>query len=167
MELKDVLGEIESDGANLVHGRLLEWALTPPLWHAEAVGGRPHHQGRTDDLREAAQNPISDLISLPFQNNLNFATGKDSQPQDVLNIQPVIPIKVSEDWNLITRWILPVISQPPITIDSGRKGGLGDLNPSFFFSPREPVDGRASGNLGPCPHRPGWPLTDLFTSRRV
>src|SRR5215218_6421670 len=46
MELKDVLGEIEADGANLVHGRLLEWALTPPLWHAEAVGGRPHHQAR-------------------------------------------------------------------------------------------------------------------------
>src|SRR5215218_10080511 len=39
MKLKDVLGEIESDGANLVHGRLLEWALTPPLWHADAVGG--------------------------------------------------------------------------------------------------------------------------------
>src|SRR3954464_9029411 len=44
MELKDVFGEIEADGAHLVHGRLLEWALTPPLWHAEAVGGRPHHQ---------------------------------------------------------------------------------------------------------------------------
>src|SRR4051794_18082996 len=44
VELKDVLGEIEADGADLVHGRLLEWALTPPLWHAEAVGGRPHHQ---------------------------------------------------------------------------------------------------------------------------
>src|SRR4051812_14637311 len=39
MELKDVFGEIEADGANLVHGGLLEWALTPPLWHAEAVGG--------------------------------------------------------------------------------------------------------------------------------
>src|SRR3954451_22807371 len=39
MELKDVLGEIEADGAHLVHGRLLEWALTPPLWHADAVGG--------------------------------------------------------------------------------------------------------------------------------
>src|SRR3954462_5102974 len=39
MELKDVLGEIEADGANLVHERLLEWALTPPLWHADAVGG--------------------------------------------------------------------------------------------------------------------------------
>src|SRR3954453_21599855 len=44
MELKDVFGEIEADGAHLVHGRLLKWALTPPLWHAEAVGGRPHHQ---------------------------------------------------------------------------------------------------------------------------
>src|SRR3954452_7940692 len=44
MELKDVLGEIEADGAHLVQGRLLEWALTPPLWHAEAVGGRPYHQ---------------------------------------------------------------------------------------------------------------------------
>src|SRR3954464_127512 len=39
MELNDVLGEIEADGADLVHGRLLEWALTPPLWHAWAVGG--------------------------------------------------------------------------------------------------------------------------------
>src|SRR3954465_6853019 len=39
MKLKDVLGKIEADGAHLVHGRLLEWALTPPLWHAEAVGG--------------------------------------------------------------------------------------------------------------------------------
>src|SRR5215212_11367607 len=47
MELKDVFGEIEADGAHLVHGRLLEWALTPPLWHAEAVGGRPHHQARS------------------------------------------------------------------------------------------------------------------------
>src|SRR5215218_2133032 len=42
MELKDVLGEIEADATHRVHGRLLEWALTPPLWHAEAVGGRPH-----------------------------------------------------------------------------------------------------------------------------
>src|SRR3954447_18850293 len=56
MELKDVLGEIESDGANLVHERLLEWALTPPLWHAEAVGGRPHHQALQ------ARGPELDLI---------------------------------------------------------------------------------------------------------
>src|SRR4051794_37465338 len=55
MELKDVLGEIEADGANLVHERLLEWALTPPLWHADAVGGvhtiRPRELWRGDRPR--------------------------------------------------------------------------------------------------------------------
>src|SRR4051794_38593602 len=58
VQLKDVLGEIQSDGAHLVHGRLLEWALTPPLWHADAVGGRPHHQARrrTDRSGESGVN---------------------------------------------------------------------------------------------------------------
>src|SRR3954453_8134394 len=55
MELKDVFGEIEADGANLVHGRLLEWALTPPLWHAEAVGGRPHHQALFELLHSTGE----------------------------------------------------------------------------------------------------------------
>src|SRR3954453_15572692 len=55
MELKHVLGEIEADGANLVHERLLEWALTPPLWHAEAVGGRPHHQAQISQDKEEAR----------------------------------------------------------------------------------------------------------------
>src|SRR3954452_11913424 len=66
MELKDVFGEIEADGAHLVHGRLLEWALTPPLWHAEAVGGRPHHHVWTRERstsrgghREQAAGPVS------------------------------------------------------------------------------------------------------------
>src|SRR3954470_3920109 len=57
MELKDVLGEIEADGADRVHGRLLEWALTPPLWHAEAVGGRPHHQGPGEGSCRVNQRP--------------------------------------------------------------------------------------------------------------
>ena len=126
--------------------RLLALALLALVWSSPGLA--QSDQGGADKLREAAQNPISDLISVPFQNNLNFATGKHSQPQDVLNIQPVIPIKLNEDWNLITRWILPVISQPPVAIDSGRKGGLGDFNPSFFFSPREPVDGIVWG-VGP------------------
>src|SRR4051812_14448713 len=62
MELKDVFGEIESDGANLVHGRLLEWALTPPLWHAEAVGGRPHHQERKHDEPRHDERAVSDAV---------------------------------------------------------------------------------------------------------
>src|SRR3954463_1592279 len=70
MELKDVLGEIEADGANLVHGRLLEWALTPPLWHAEAVGGRPHHQAlqaRGTDLDLIRELPSGPAACEPHQ----------------------------------------------------------------------------------------------------
>src|SRR4051794_13428986 len=62
MKLKDVLGEIESDGAYRVHGRLLEWALTPPLWHAEAVGGRPHHQARLWPYRRANGEHTIDVL---------------------------------------------------------------------------------------------------------
>jgi hypothetical protein len=71
------------------------------------------HAQQGEDLREAAQNPIADLISVPFQNNTNFDIGHTDNTQNVLNIQPVYPTHLSRNWNLITRPILPVISQPP------------------------------------------------------
>src|SRR5262245_28112737 len=94
-----------------------------------------------EDLREAAQNPIGNLISLPFQNNLNFGLGDTDNVQNVLNIQPVYPIHLDNTWNLITRPILPVVYQEPffkgeeleeveelIGDDAGRNlFGLGDL----------------------------------------
>lgn len=100
------------------------------------------------ELAKAAQNPIANMISLPLQNNLNFRVGPHSQVQDVLNIQPVIPVSLGEDWNLITRWIVPVISQPPLTIGGEREWGLGNVNPSFFFSPKAPTHGIIWG-IGP------------------
>jgi hypothetical protein len=88
------------------------------------------------------------MISVPFQNNLNFRVGPHEQQQNILNIQPVIPVKLNDDWNLITRWILPVVSQPPLTITGSREFGLGDLNPSFFLSPSKPTAGVIWG-IGP------------------
>jgi len=102
-------------------------------------------------LREAAQNPIADLISLPFQNNTNFDIDHTDNTQNVLNIQPVYPTHLSPNWNLITRPILPVISQPPFlsgpelhaaeqvfgTEIGETEFGLGDLTPEFFFFHRE------------------------------
>src|SRR3954470_17480997 len=78
------------------------------------------HGASTGDLARAAQNPIADMISVPFQSNFNFRAGPHDQLQYVLNIQPVIPITLNEEWNLITRWITPVISQPPITVTGDR-----------------------------------------------
>jgi hypothetical protein len=89
-----------------------------------------------DALRKAAQNPIASLISVPVQNNNNFGIGPDGRVQDILNIQPVIPARLSDKWNLITRVITPIVYQPTVSqpINQGAYG-FGDLNPSFFLVP--------------------------------
>src|SRR5215469_12497502 len=81
---------------------------------AVAAVGLLQGQGAPDDNKLLAtfQNPVGDLISVPFQNNVNFPIGEYSRIQDVLNIQPVVPIHVSEDWLIISRWITPVVYQP-------------------------------------------------------
>jgi hypothetical protein len=66
----------------------------------------------SDALRKAAQNSIASLISVPVQNHSDFNIGLDERAQNVLNIQPVIPARLSENWNLITRVITPIIYQP-------------------------------------------------------
>lgn len=102
-----------------------------------APSGVPSEAEKAAALAKEAQNPITNLISLPFQNNTNFGYGpKGQRTQNVLNIQPVIPVPLSKDLLLVTRTIVPLIYQP--TSASGREGefGLGDINPSFFFVPR-------------------------------
>jgi len=112
------------------------------------------------DLQKAVQNPVASLISVPLQNNSNFGIGPFDRTQNVLNIQPVIPLRVSENWNIIIRWITPVVWQPaPGTtnlqvygIDENTPAylaaqaveksagvfGFGDMTPTFFFSPTKP-----------------------------
>jgi hypothetical protein len=92
----------------------------------------------TDALQKAVQNPVASLISVPIQNNSNFGVGPEDRTQDVLNIQPVIPTRVSENWNLITRIIQPIVWQPYPTEPTGGEYGLGDMNPTFFLSPAKP-----------------------------
>jgi hypothetical protein len=97
----------------------------------------------TDALRNAAQNPVASLISVPIQDNFNFNNGP-ARTQNVLNIQPVIPLSLSKNWNLIVRWITPIVYQSlPIAQTSGPPSqstgvyGLGDMNPSFFLVPNK------------------------------
>jgi hypothetical protein len=87
------------------------------------------------ELARAAQNPVANLISVPFQDNINFNVGPENKTQNVLNIQPVIPVSLNPDWNLITRTIIPVISQPAFTFDQDRTNGLGDIQFTAFLSP--------------------------------
>jgi hypothetical protein len=113
---------------------------------APDAGKPPADDG--EDLAKAAQNPVASLISFPLQNNTNFAVGPFNRTQNVLNIQPVIPISLSENWNLITRTIWPVIWQPNAGQNTQGTFGFGDLNPSFFFSPAKP--GKLIWGIGPA-----------------
>ncbi|HMD21962.1 MAG TPA: hypothetical protein VKH40_16675, partial [Alloacidobacterium sp.] len=98
-------------------------------------------------LQKAVQNPVASLISVPVQNNSNFNYGPYSRSQDVLNIQPVIPARISENWNLITRIIQPIVWQPYPNQNTGGEYGLGDMNPTFFLSPAKP--GKLIWGVGP------------------
>lgn len=83
------------------------------------------------DLLKAAQNPIANLVSVPFQNNFNFGWGPHDELQYDLNIQPVYPIELPNNWLIITRNIFPIVSQPwPKSVF-----GLGDLTSSLFITP--------------------------------
>ena len=98
-------------------------------------------------LARKAQNPIANMISVPLQNNLNFGLGDFNRNQNVLNIQPVIPAKISENWNLINRFIAPVISQPDLSFESGSTFGLGDIVYQGFFTPTG--GGNVTWGVGP------------------
>jgi hypothetical protein len=121
---------------------LLVTAILVMPW--TAVAQRPSappsdEDARTLELAKKTQNPIADLISLPFQNNLNVGYGAKDAPepsstQYVLNIQPVVPVKVTDELNLITRPIIPVIRQPDL-IDGGETWGLADIQLQTYLSP--------------------------------
>jgi hypothetical protein len=114
-----------------------------PLLHSASAGAED-----TPDIAKQAQNPIASLISVPFQNNTTFGVGEDSGVQNALEIEPVIPFKLTSDWNLITRTIVPVIEQPTLAPGLGNVGGLGDVQLSLYMSPVEPFKGLIWG-LGP------------------
>ena len=101
---------------------------------ASTSPGYSREPSEDEDLAKKSQNPIADLVSVPFQSNTNFKAGPFDRTQEVLNIQPVVPLHISADWNLISRTIVPVISQPDPILDSNTNG-IGDITEELFFSP--------------------------------
>src|ERR1022692_2543227 len=123
-------------------------------------GAGDDEQAKEAELAKKLQNPVANLISVPIQNNWDFGIGPAHAMQFTAKIQPVIPFSISDNWNLITRTILPVIyleplSHNPLAPASVREShfGLGDTTQSFFFSPKDPVWGWILG-AGPVGYYP-------------
>src|SRR5216683_6739152 len=107
-------------------------------------------QEELEMLAKLAQNPVANVVSVPFQNNTNFGNGPPNNKgstQNVLNIQPVVPITLSHDWNLITRTIIPLVSQPSFTPGGSGSFGLSNINFTAFLSPANP--GKLIWGVGP------------------
>ncbi len=134
----------EAPARRIPFGLALAAALAGTLASAAAA-----QDGGDADLAKKLSNPVAALISVPFQFNYNGGFYDGNGDQYYLNIQPVIPISISEDWNLISRTILPVYSQDGVIPGEGSQFGFGATTQSLFFSPKQPTAGGLIWGVGP------------------
>ena len=101
------------------------------------------------ELADKLSNPVANLISVPFQNNVDYGIGSYHGSKYTLNFQPVVPIPLSTKLNLITRYIIPIVDQHSITKEGVNQFGLSDATVSAFFAPTNSKNGVTWG-LGPA-----------------
>lgn len=122
---------------------------------ANAAPTRPQNQAATpaDDAEALAKklsNPVAALISVPLQLNYDSDIGPvDGGERWLLNVQPVVPIELNADWNMISRTIVPIVAQDDVFPAAGSQTGIGDIVQSAFFSPKEPTSGGWIWGAGP------------------
>ena len=122
-----------------------------------------HAEDKTHALAKASQNPISSLVSVPFEFNNNFNTGPADAYEQELLIKPVVPVKLNENWSLVNRAILPVIYQEGLVSGQEDKWGLGDFTYQGFLTPAKP--GKIIWGIGPSVVAP-LGTNDRFSSNK-
>ena len=116
---------------------------------AVALGASARAQDSDAELAKKLSNPVASLISVPLQGNYDCCYGPEDGGRYTLNVQPVIPFSLNQDWNLIIRTIVPIVKQERTTDLQGSAFGLGDTTQSFFFSPKAVRNG-VTWAIGPA-----------------
>ena len=91
-----------------------------------------------ENLLRQLSNPVANLVSIPFQMNWDQGVGPGDQTRFLLNVQPVLPFSINEDWNLIARVIMPILSQPALAPGGSPAFGVSDVLMTAFVSPTRP-----------------------------
>jgi hypothetical protein len=112
-----------------------------------ASNGMAQEEHSEASLAKIATNPIANMISVPFQFNFNFGMGDYNRYGTVLNLQPVIPFRLSDKWNVVNRMILPIM-QKPDNSPGGSTYGIGNINMSMFLTPSH--TGKLIWGVGPA-----------------
>ena len=125
-------------------------ALGPADATSSGAGGSGEEEtAREAELAKATVNPVAAVITVPIQNNWDFGIGPADAMKYTANVQPVIPLALDKDWNLIVRTIMPLIYAESPQPGGSDRNGLGDILQSFFLSPQKPVNGWILG-AGPA-----------------
>lgn len=114
---------------------------------ASLVAAPAWTQSDEGDLAAQSQNPVGNLVSLPFQNSTSFGIGPDDAISNVLSLKPVYPVALGSRWNLINRGVVPLVYQEEVIPETGSASGLGDIGYTAYISPAQP--GKLIWGVGP------------------
>lgn len=119
------------------------------LFAASLASEAPAQSTDAANLSKQLSNPLASLISVPIKLDYNSGFGADNGDQMVMTVQPVIPFSISENWNVISRTIAPIVFQDDIVPGAGHQSGFGNITQSLFFSPKAPTEGGVIWGVGP------------------
>ena len=107
--------------------------LPASLAAQQAEPTKAEAEARATALAKAAQNPVANMNTIPVQFNWTTGAGLGDQTQSVINVQPVLPLPINDDWNLISRTIVPFVSLP--TGGPDRISGIADIQEQIYLTP--------------------------------